>query len=188
MNKVRIGSDAFPYPMPMVMVGSVVEGRENFMPVAWMARAHPDPPMLVFAAGQGHYTNKGIEEHGQFGVSVPSREQIEVVDYCGLVSGEDQDKSGLFDVFYGELRSAPMISECPVAMECRVFSRLDLPKETLFVGEIVAAYSEERFLIEGVPDIRAIDPFCLTQPDNHYWSIGEMVGDAWKSGRNFEVP
>jgi hypothetical protein len=47
----------------------------------------------------------------------------------------------------------------------------------------MGAYSEERFLTEGVPDIKKINPFMLSMPDNGYWSVGELVGRAWSDGK-----
>jgi flavin reductase (DIM6/NTAB) family NADH-FMN oxidoreductase RutF len=92
------------------------------------------------------------------------------------------DKSGLFEVFYGKLKSAPMISTCPISVECRVVQTIDLPTNTFFIGEIITIYSEERFLTDGKPDAKKVNPFLLTMPDNRYWSIGECVGKAWSAG------
>ena len=30
---------------------------------------------------------------------------------------------------------------------------------------------------------RSVKPFCLTMPDNHYWSVGKKVGQAWGIGK-----
>ena len=49
---------------------------------------------------------------------------LEKNDYCGLVSGEKTDKSHVFDVFYGSLKTAPMIKECPVNLECQLIQML----------------------------------------------------------------
>ncbi len=43
--------------------------------------------------------------------------------------------------------------------------------------------SEDRFLTEGEPDVKKINPFLLTMPDNRFWSIGECVGKAWNAGK-----
>ena len=32
---------------------------------------------------------------------------VDKVDYCGLVSGRKDDKAKLFQVFYGDLKTAP---------------------------------------------------------------------------------
>ena len=44
------------------------------------------------------------------------------MDYCGTVSGRDADKVAVcgFNVFYGEIETAPLIEQCPLNLECRV--------------------------------------------------------------------
>jgi hypothetical protein len=32
-------------------------------------------------------------------------------------------------------------------------------------------------------DIKKINPFTLSMPDNHYWSVGEKLGKAWGIGK-----
>jgi flavin reductase (DIM6/NTAB) family NADH-FMN oxidoreductase RutF len=115
--------------------------------------------MIALAMGKSHYTNIGIHEHKEFSVNPPGMDLIEPVDYYGLVSGKKQDKSGIFQVFTGDLEYAPMIQNCPVTMECRLVEAVDLPSNTLFIGEIVGAYTEEQYLTDGQPDIRKIKPF-----------------------------
>ena len=182
MEKIKIGTNAFLYPMPVTLVGTAVQGRPNFMPVGWIARVNLNPPLIAMGLNKRHYTSSGIQENGGFSVNIPGRDLIEQTDYCGLVSGREVDKSGLFEIFYGELKTAPMIKQCPLCMECRLFRTISLPSHQLFLGEIVGAYTEERYLTEGRPDIRKMDPFLLTMPDNNYWAVGEHAGKAWSLG------
>jgi flavin reductase (DIM6/NTAB) family NADH-FMN oxidoreductase RutF len=186
MEKIKIDSNAFVYPMPMVLVGTTVEKRPNFMAVGWVSRVNFKPPMIGVALGKIHYTNKGIHQNKSFSVNVPGIDLLEKVDYCGLVSGQNHDKSQLFDIFYGDLPNTPMIRQCPLCMECRLVNPLDLPTNTLFIGEIVGAYAEEGFLTDGKPDIHKIVPFTLTMPDNNYWGVGKNVGKAWSIGKNLK--
>lgn len=185
MEKIKLDRNSFLYPMPMVLVGAVVAGRANFMAVGWVSRVNFNPPMMAVALGKFHYTNAGIHKHKAFSVNIPGIALLEKVDYCGIVSGEKTDKSKLFDVFYGELPGAPMIRECPLSLECRLVNTVDMPTNSLFIGEIVSAYSEERYLTEGKPDIKKINPFTLTMPDNNFWKIGENGGKAWSAGKDF---
>jgi flavin reductase (DIM6/NTAB) family NADH-FMN oxidoreductase RutF len=185
MEKIKLDKNSFLLPMPMVLVGAVVDGRANFMAVGWVSRVNFNPPMMAVALGKFHYTNGGIHKNKAFSVNIPGIALMEKVDYCGIVSGEKTDKSKIFDVFYGELPAAPMIRECPISLECRLVDTVDLPTNSMFIGEIVGAYSEERYLTEGKPDIKKISPFTLTMPDNNYWKIGENAGKAWSIGKNF---
>jgi flavin reductase (DIM6/NTAB) family NADH-FMN oxidoreductase RutF len=185
MNKITIDRNSFVYPMPMALVGSVVDGKANFMAVGWVSRVNFNPPMIAVALGKFHYTNMGIHKNKAFSVNIPGIDLMEKVDYCGLVSGEKVDKSKLFDVFYGNLSAVPMIRECPLCMECILFNAVDMPSNTLFVGEIINTYSEECYLTDGKPDIKKMNPFTLTMPDNNYWKVGENAGKAWSIGKRF---
>ena len=183
MAKVNIGDQAYVMPMAATILGSHLEDRPNFMALGWLTRVNFKPPMLGVAVNQGHASHGAIIETGEFSVNFPTVEMVEVTDYVGLVSGKRVDKSNLFNVFYGELKKAPMIRECPLTMECKLVKTVELPTNSFFIGEIVRAYSEEQFLTDGVPDIKKIKPFLLTMPDNGYWSVGELIGRAWSAGK-----
>ena len=183
MEKIKISNNTFIYPMPVVVVGATVGGKKNYMAVGWVTRVNISPPMVGFGSSKTHYTNKGIYEYKEFSISIPSLDLIKEVDYSGIVSGSRVDKSELFESFYGELKYAPMIKNCPVTMECKLVQVVELPSHEFFIGEIVGTYTEERYITEGKPDINKINPFTLTMPDNHYWATGEMAGKAWSVGK-----
>lgn len=184
MAKVNIGEQTYVLPMATTILGSRLKDRPNFMALGWLTRVNFQPPMLGVAVNQGHASHRAIAETGEFSVNFPTVEMVEITDYVGLVSGKRVDKSELFNLFYGELKNAPMISECPLAMECKLVKTVELPTNSFFIGEIVGAYSEERFLTDGLPDIKKINPFLLTMPDNGYWSVGELIGRAWSDGKS----
>jgi flavin reductase (DIM6/NTAB) family NADH-FMN oxidoreductase RutF len=183
MGMTRIDNNVSIYPMPVVLAGAVVNGQANFLAVGWISRVNLRPPMLAMALNKTHYTNGGICEHKEFSVNVPKVDLLEKVDYCGLVSGREADKSKLFDVFYGKLRGAPMIRECPLSLACTLVEVVSLPSNDLFIGEIVEAYADESTLSAGSPDVTKMQPFTLTMPDNTYWKVGEKAGRAWDAGR-----
>ncbi|MBN2005310.1 MAG: flavin reductase family protein [Anaerolineae bacterium] len=185
MDKVKINNGALGYPMPMLLVGSVSEGKPNFMPMAWVTRVNFNPVMIAVAMGP-HYTATGIREHGEFSVNVPSVAMVAATDYCGLVSGKKQDKSGIFPVFYGDLAHAPMIESCPVTLACKLVQTVPLSTNTLFIGEVVDAYATPDVIVNGEPDIQKVQPFMLTMPDNGYWTLGAQAGQAWSIGKQFK--
>jgi flavin reductase (DIM6/NTAB) family NADH-FMN oxidoreductase RutF len=186
MDKIKIDSGAaFLYPMPMVLVGSVVEGKANFMAAAWVARVNYKPPLFLIALGP-HHTNKGIEENKAFSINIPDVSLIEKTDYCGLVTGSKIDKSELFEVFYGELVNAPLIKECPVSFSCSLYEAVKLPFDVLYIGESKEVFTEARYMTDNQLDVTKIKPFTLTMPDNHYWSVGENLGKAWGIGKTLK--
>jgi flavin reductase (DIM6/NTAB) family NADH-FMN oxidoreductase RutF len=183
MGKRTIQRDLFCLPWTQTILGTHYEGKINFMALDWLTRVNFKPAMLGICVNRIHASNEAIRNTGEFSVNVPSVDMVEITDYTGLVSGKNVDKSGLFEIFYGQLKSAPMIKQCPVSMECTVVQTVDLPTNTFFIAEIIDIYSEDRFLTEGKPDVKKMNPFLLTMPDNRFWSIGECVGRAWNAGK-----
>jgi flavin reductase (DIM6/NTAB) family NADH-FMN oxidoreductase RutF len=183
MEKIEVPAERLYYPMPCSLVGANVEGRANFLTVAWFTMANPKPPCVLVTLNKAHYTNAGILENGTFSVNIPSADLAEQVDYCGLVSGRKVDKSAVFETFYGKLKTAPLIKECPFSVECRLMQTVELPQEQLFIGEIVAAYSEDRYLTDGIPDMTRMNPLLLIQPRKMYASVGPDVAPAWSIGK-----
>lgn len=183
MAKKNIGRSFNIYPMPVVIVGTITDGKPNFMTVAWVAKLHHEPPLVGIALGRKQHTAKGIQQTGQFSVSCPSIDQAVLVDYCGLVHGYQEDKTAHIDVFKGSLDSAPMVRQCPLTMECRLSQTVELPNDYFFIGEVANAYATESVLTGGEVDVAKLRPFVLTMPDNSYWALGDRVGDAWGMGK-----
>lgn len=185
-EKIKINNNVFVYPMPVTLLGANVEGKANFMALGWVTRVNSNPPMIGLGVHKSRYTAQGIKENRSFSVNFPGAEMVRETDYCGIVSGKKSDKSDLFEVFYGELGTAPMIKECTLNLECRLIETLELPVHYFFVGEITDAYSEESYMTQGKPDIKKMEPLLLTMPDNSYWTVGEYAGAAWDIGKSLK--
>ena len=186
MAKITIDKSGFCLPWTQTLLGSHVNGKVNFMALDWLTRVNYQPAMLGICVGKAHVTNEAIRTTGEFSVNVPSTDMVSITDYCGIASAKNADKSGLFEVFYGELKAAPMIMACSLNLECKVVQTIDLPSNTFFIGEIGNIYSEEKYLTDKKPDPKKMRPFLLTMPDNRFWALGEQVGSAWKDGIKFK--
>lgn len=184
MEKVIIQKDLFSLPWTQTILGTHHQGKPNFMALDWLTRTNYQPAMLGICVNKRNLSHAAILETGVFSINVPTVDMVEITDYTGIVSGKNVNKSILFEVFYGELKAAPMISLCPLTLECKLYKTVDLPTNSFFIGEIVDIYSEKKYLMDGKPDVEKIKPFLLTMPDNRYWSVGECVGHAWMDGLN----
>lgn len=172
------------YPMPTVLVGATVDGRPNFLAVAHVGILnHGQPQYLSVGLGKIHYTNAGIVRNRTFSICLPSEDLMVQTDYCGLVTGGKTDKASLFDVFYGELQTAPMIRQCPVNMELRLHEVLDYASHEIMIGELVETYADEAVLNEGQIDIARVRPLLFDMAGKKYWSLGKVAGHCWQAGR-----
>lgn len=182
-KRINIGNNAFVLPEPQTILGTVLNGKPNFMALAWITRLNYKPCIMGIGVNQGHASHKAIMETKQFSINLPSDAMVEATDYVGLASGNRTDKSSVFDVHYGELEHAPLITTCPLSMAFKLIDAVTLPTNTLFLGELVEAWTEEKYMTEGYVDVEKVRPMTLTMPDNRYWAVGEQVGRAWHDGK-----
>jgi flavin reductase (DIM6/NTAB) family NADH-FMN oxidoreductase RutF len=185
MDKTPIGPSTLLFPMPAVLVGSQVEGKANFMTVAWCGIASQKPPAISVAIRTNRHTLKGITEYLSFSVNIPKADMAKRVDYCGIYSGNSRDKSTVFTTFKGILAGVVLIAECPVNLECKVIHRLELGSHVLVVGEIVETYVTSDCLDADRKKVipSKIDPLIYTSHSHDYQRLGEVVGKAFHDGR-----
>ena len=186
MAKKELGNRPFLYPYPVTIVGAEVDGKPNYMTIAFIGIVNMNPGMIAFGAGRGKHTVKGVLENKVFSVNIPSEKMLAVTDFAGMYSGSKIDKTGLFEVFYGKLGKAPLIKECPLNLECRLVQVLDLGgNDQIFIGEIVETYVDEQCLTDGLPDVEKMRPMVFTMFDNRYFGLGSCLGKAWSAGKDY---
>lgn len=175
------------YPTPTTIVGAIVEGRPNFITIAHIGIVnHAKPFLISLSMSKPHYTNAGIKTNRAFSVNIPSEDLVVATDYVGIVSGKKTDKSDVFEIFNGNLPNAPMISECPINMACRLYDVYDTPTHDLFIGEIVETYADEVVLKDGKVDLSRVKPLLFDMSSVQYWSLGRPVGRCWNIGKQMK--
>jgi len=186
MGKVKTKFRRPPLILPVCLVGANVKGKPNFEAIAWFNMVDYDPCLIGLSSEKSHYTNKGIKENKTFSVNIPTSKMASVTDYCGLHSGAEVDKSLVFDVFYGELYTAPMISEMPINVECKLIQTVESHHANFFIGEIVGVYIEEKYLVNDKPDLKSIDPLLYEDGLGNYWNLGKFLAKAFDIGCQFK--
>ncbi len=186
MGKIKINKKIPMYPMTVTLVGANVEDKANFLTVVWCSIVNFRPPLIAVVLNKNHYTNKGIKETKTFSINLPSTDMVSLVDYCSIVSGREADKSTIFTTFYGTLKTAPMISECPISLECKLIETIGFATHEIFIGEIIDTYTEEGYLTNELPDVKKIKPILYSMYDNNYWKLGESIGQAFHLGKKIK--
>jgi flavin reductase (DIM6/NTAB) family NADH-FMN oxidoreductase RutF len=173
--------------MPTVLVGANVNGKPNYLAIAWCGIVGGSPPLISVALRKSRYTSEGIKANKTFSVNLPPTGLVKATDYVGINSGHKVDKSTVFKTFYGTLGNAPMIEECHLSMECKLADILDFGhSHEVFVGEIVEVYVDEDCVVDGVPAIDKIDPIIFSTGDHNYWKVGEKVAKAFSVGKDYK--
>lgn len=185
MSKIALGRRVPTMGLPVVLVGSKVQGRPNFCPVAWVTMLDDEPPKMVVVMGKDRRTKEGIVENGTFSINMPGASSAAAVDYCGLNSGSKVDKSAVFDVFFGKTLTAPMARECPVNVELILDDIIEFEGVDMVVGDIEEVYVDEACMTSGRPDIDKLQLLMYLSPGGPYFVKGSTIAEAFKAGRDY---
>ncbi len=188
MVKIEMEPSRWMYPRPTLLVGANIDGKPNFMAVGGGGVANADPPMIAVPIRHHQYTLKGILQNFTFSVNTPSEDMVKETDYCGIVSGArvDKVKDCGFEIFYGNLGTAPLIEQCPINLECKVVNILNLGIHSFVIGEVKGTFISEDCLTDGKPDVKKIKPIVFNLESREYSSIGDVIAKAFSIGREFK--
>jgi len=189
MRKKTLGPKPLVYPMPAFLIGSPVNDKPNFMVAAWSGIVNSEPPMIGVSLQPHRHTLEGVREHGTFSVNVPSEDMAAQTDFCGIYSGSNTNKIEAcgFSVFHGDLKTAPMIGQCPANLECRLNQTLKLPSHILVIGEIVQVYVNEDCMDQSLPDPEKIKPLIYASgQEKRYYGLGRVVAPAFSVGKSLK--
>ncbi len=162
-------------PLPLALLGTLIDGRPNYCVIGYISPFNFGNH-IFFSLYKKRYTRHGIQENRTFSVNIPSEDLLDEINICGSKSGRDFDKSTLFDTFYGELKTAPLIRQCPFNMECRVTDILDYGPNDGIIGRVVKSYADAELVKDDVIDMKKARLIVWTiAGDFSYYRLGERI-------------
>ena len=142
---------------PVTLVSSRHGRRRNVMAAAWAMPLDFDPPKVSVVIDKATLTRELVEASGEFVLNIPTRAIAPQVIAVGTLSGRDADKldgNGLHTA-PAERVAAPLIEGCAGWLECRVIPEPHNQQcYDLFIGEVVAAWADDRAFRDGHWDFR----------------------------------
>ena len=180
-----VGSVVGLYPTPDTVVGTVQNGRVNWMNVAHVGVWGFDSMML--SIGRPHCTAKALRVGAGLSVNLVDEAMLVKADYVGIVSGETVDKSGVFPIFRGQLPDAPLIENAPVAMECVITEIHETKTHLNCIVHPVSTYVRDDVLSEnGKIDFEKIHPILFEMQQTRYLRSGDAAGRCWNIGKKIK--
>lgn len=184
VNPENITMEAFPLT-PILVTTLYDDGRVSIATISYVGVLSEERKQLIgLAIRPTRFTHERIKATKNFGINVPSADLWKVVNYCGSVSGRDVFKLQELQKFRDErchltLQSSnkiktPLVTECPINLECKLFRVLELTREgashDYFIGEVVAMHREKGFRIE--------DYNGLVTANYDFREVGTRLGSA----------
>lgn len=183
--KKSLGVHPYLFPMPVLMISTYNEdGSVNVMNMAWGGICAEN--MVSLNIGEDHKTSANIKNRKAFTLSIADIPHMEAADFFGIATGNRMkdkfERSGLTAVKSDKV-DAPIVTEFPVTLECKVTECKQESYGFHVLGEIVDVLADESVLdAKGKVDPVKLNAFVFDQFQNGYYAIGEKVGQAWKTG------
>lgn len=179
--KKDLGSVLALYPTPLTVVGTMVNGRPNWVLAGHVGIMGHDHIMVSLA--KPHYTNQGIRDTGVLSVNLVDESILQKADYVGCVSGNKTDKSQVFEQSTGQ-NGAPLIDEAKLTMECTVEDIYETKGFDNFILRIDHTYAEESILNEaGKIDFHVFKPILFEMPGYTYLKTGGAAAKCMTLGK-----
>ena len=188
--KKSFGAKTLLYPTPVWLIGTYdKKGKPDVATIAWGGVCSSEPPAVAISLRRSRYTYDNIMERRAFTINVPSSDQIEIADYCGMASGRNVDKFAVagMTAVKSENVDAPYVQEFPMIVECRLMEKMDTGIHVHFIGEIIDVKVDEGMLGEnGLPDIMKISPVIFAPEIRSYHGVGQYLGKAFSVGKKIK--
>ncbi len=173
-------------PQPVAIIGTYnADGTPNAMNAAWAGQW--DNHEIMISLGS-HQTTDNLKTNADFTVTFATREQLVAADYVGIATGRkatDKVARTGWTAVKGEQVNAPVFTDFPLTLECRVKQKLDESATGYYlIGEIVNIQAREDFLGEdGKPDVEKMNLIIYEGVHHTYIRLGEKVGNAFADGK-----
>ena len=183
--KKDFGVKPWLFPMPTYMIGTYNEdGTVDEMMMAWGGICAEN--MVALNLEEDHKTVANLKARGAFTLVIPGTDTLVESDFMGTASANDYadkfERTGLHAV-KSQRVDAPVVTEYPVTLECKVVEIQEQPYGLRVLGEIVNVLADEAVLDElGRIDAGKLNAFLFDQMRNGYYAVGPVCGQAWHSG------
>ena len=184
-NKLHWKPSSLLAPVPAVMVSCGTLEKANIITVGWCGVLSTRPPRLDGSIRPERHSYGIIDSTGEFVVNLTPASLVEVVDYCGTVTGKKVDKAAKTGLTLtpSEKVSAPTIENCPMALECKVFDKVKSGSHDVFMADIVSVSLDED-LLDNTGKLHLERAGLLVYSHGEYFNIGKKLGKIGLSMEN----
>ena len=185
--KRSIGKAVALYPMPLTVVGAMVEGKPNWLLAGHVGILGHDRVLVSLA--RNHYTNRGIRETRALSLQLVDEAMLERADRAGCVSGALDTVSGkLALVEQAKAAGTPIICAMGAGNKAdptafRVADIYETEGFDNFICTIENTCAQEEALTpEGRIDYRKVKPVLFEMPTYEYLRTGDVLAKCRSLG------
>lgn len=151
MKKQEANKKGTLQPAPKILVSCRgLDGEDNVLAVGYCGNCSYAPPMVMVGIVPTRYSYQMIKESGCFVVNIVDKNYQETFNYLGKYSKRDCDKLKDMNVKLedGKIVNAPILSDCPVNIECTVVDSIITGSHEMFVGKVEYVHADANLVNE----------------------------------------
>lgn len=174
-SNFKAGALLAPLPAAMVTVGDMKDS--NVLTVAWTGILSTNPPRLYISVRPNRHSYKYLLENGEFVLNLPRASMAKTVDFVGIYTGAKVDKFKKCNLtrLESEAVAPPTLAECPIALECKVFEKIDSGTHTVFLADILNVSCDES-IIDQNGKICYDKAGLLAYAHGEYYALSKKIG------------
>lgn len=183
------GSKPWMLPQPVLIIGTYSsDGTPNAMNAAWGGQWDRSEIMISMGA---HATTENLARCIDFTVAFATKATMVASDFVGIVSAKndpDKMKKTGWNAVPSENVNAPVFTDFPMSLECRIKHRIDESEEGYYiVAEVVNILVDEKYIdADGRPDVLKMNLITYEPVSHSYVALGEKVGNAFSDGKKLK--
>ena len=185
----NFGSKPWMLPQPVLIIGTYNEdGTPNAMNAAWGGQW--DRGEIMISMGS-HATTENLARCVDFTVAFATKDTMVASDFVGIVSArkdpQKMNKTG-WTAVKSENVNAPVFTDFPMTMECRIKEKKDESEEGYYIlADVVNILVDEKYLdAAGNPDVSKMNLITYEPVSHSYFALGEKVGNAFADGNKLK--
>lgn len=151
-------------------------GKTNVMTVVWFTCVSAEPPMCIVSIRPNRYSHQLIQESKEFVINIPTMDIVKNTLFCGRRTGREHDKfkETSLTPIPAKMVRPPLIKECVAHLECKLRQQMTVGDHTLFIGEILAAYANEK-IFDGKFNLQKVKMLYHVGKDDFVTLASEII-------------
>ncbi len=156
-------------PRPIGWIGSIDNnGIANLAPYSYFNAISDNPYFVVFGSIEYKDTIKNCETNKDFTCSLVSEELFSHMNNSSAPVNPNIDEFNICKIKKqdGHIVSAPYVSDCSAALECRHWKTIDLPGSNreklsgnyIVIAEVLGVYINDKYIVNGRFDTSSVKP------------------------------
>jgi flavin reductase (DIM6/NTAB) family NADH-FMN oxidoreductase RutF len=168
---------AFVAPRPIGWVSTVGQGGEvNLAPYSYFNAVSDNPPTVMFSSDGPKDSSTFAQATEEFVWNLVTYDLREAMNQTSamLPRGQSEFEFAGLEMAPSRLVAPPRVAATPVAFECKVVHRVQLPRNIVTFGEVVGVHVDERHIVDGRFDTAGVRPIARCGYRGDYTTVTEL--------------